>query len=366
MIITREQGQSIVKTEYLKHKFLMVLYATGFGKGKAALDAVVGTLGLMWKGMIAVHSQPSRDTTWPTEIKEWYPHLLRDIGGKLKVECFHSLNKYEGEVFDFVIVDEGHYMTPNQGEFFRKNTVKSIIILTATEPEDPDKKRMLHKLCKEHIISISIDMAVKNKILNDYRIRVWKIEMTAMERSGYLEICKKMQMFRDKGNWEMLNIVGGERKKYIANLQSKYLAGKYLADQIRATKKRFIIFCHSIEMANRMSRYRFHSEVESDMYNAFCAGYINEIACVNQIQAGANIKALESALIQQIDSKGSSLLQKLGRLMRLDTDMLARMHLLVVDNSCDMDYLTKATKDIDKTKITYHKLDRELYDPSAV
>jgi superfamily II DNA or RNA helicase len=261
-----------------------------------------------------------------------------------------------------VILDEAHYLTLNNEGFFTKNKIHSLIIMTATLPDEPDKKRLLNKLSRGHSLTITLDMAVKSNVLNDYRIRVWEIEMTAMEKSGYMEICRKMQHLRDKGIFDMLNIVGGKRKQYIADLQTKYKAAVYLADQIRQTKKRFVIFCGSIEMANRMSRYTYHSGVDSDHYQAFCSGHISEIACVKQIQEGANIVNLESALITQVDSKQLNLIQKLGRLLRLTDGKVARLHILVVKNSCDQDWLTKSLKSIDKSKVSYHPLDRDLYD----
>lgn len=359
MVKTREEGQLQVVEALKKYKSLLVLYPTGFGKAKAALDAVKNIPAK--RALIIVHSENARDITWPIEINKWAPTLT---GMNLYICCYQSLKTLgEDHHYDWIIADEAHYITPNYMSFFINNNFDNIILMTGTLPEDQIKRSILKNLSQGNKIEIKLDEATNAGILNDYTLSVWYVEMTPLEKSAYLTHCAAVQRAFLTRNDNFINMKLGERMRFIYNLNTKVKAGIYLRDQIRATGKKNIIFCGSIETADQLSPYRYHSKVTDTDYRRFLNNEIKELASIKQIQEGSNIDNLESALVVQLNSKQLNLLQKLGRLMRLEVGKIARMHVLIVKDTMDENWLHKATKSIDPAKIKHYKLDRELFDP---
>lgn len=357
--MTREEGQALVVDTYDQTGHVLVLYATGYGKAKAALDAVKRNPGK--RGLIVVHSEPARDITWPKEMEKWAPELMDDSLCEVIICCYQSLKSLPSGHYDWAIFDEAHYMTPNYNRFFLWSTVDKMILLTATMPEDPFKKQLLLDMAKNNVLKITLDEAIESGVLNNYKATVWNIRMTPLEESAYLAHCKACTQAFNSGNQNYINMKLGERMRFIYNLESKFKAGIYLRDQIRATGRRNVIFCGSIEMANKISPNVYHSGVTDAAYNRFLKKEINELASIKQIQEGANIPDLESALVLQINSKQLNLIQKLGRLMRLGEGKVAKIHILAVLNTVDINWVQKATKGLDQSKITHRILEPDLY-----
>ena len=358
MIVTREQGTNMVKEAYAKYKAIAVYYATGFGKTKAALDSVSKEWGyeaIKDSGLIVCHTETSRDDTWPTEIKKWFGSDV-DKYADISFTCYQSLDKYIGQKFKWVILDEAHYLTPNYYSSLQRISYDGIVLLTATEPEDPYKRELLHTLSKGHTLKIELDDAVKSKVLNDYRIRMWEIELTASEWSEYVRLSKLVQTAAIQGNDFMKKKYGGDRMRFIYNCETKLKGGIYLRDKIRETGKRFAIFAGSIATVEKLTPYVMHSGVSDRDFKRFCAGEINEIGSIKQIQEGANIPRLESSLIQQLNSKQLKMIQTVGRNMRLDPTEVAIIHVLVAKNTVDQNWAESAMKGFDKSKITRHRI----------
>lgn len=363
MIITRSQGQSMVVEMYSKYRALACFYCTGFGKGKAALDAIkthkCDPNKRDWSGLIICHSEGARDIIWPQQIAEWAPEYLKCIGKQIQLCCYPSLNKYAGHEFDWAIGDEFHYMTPVYYERFKTFTYKGLLMLTATEPEDWDKKEIINRLSKGHKLEIKLDTAVDSKVLNDYRIRVWYVPLLESEKSMYLHLSRILQNAKQSGKDFLVKKAAGTRMRYIYNLESKYQAACWLRDQIRAKGKRFVMHCGSIDMANRLSDYRYHSETDDVHFKLFLASKINEIASVKQIKEGQNIDRLESSIVVQLNSKQHNIVQQIGRNMRLEPDELAIIHILIAHGTVDENWMTKALASFNQNKISYHSIKQE-------
>lgn len=366
MIITRDQGQSMVVEQYKRHRALACFYCTGFGKGKAALDAI-RTHGYSpddpsWSGLIIAHSQGGRDRIWPDQIAEWAPEYVKCIGRQITIICYQSLKNHVLSVFDWMIGDEFHYVTEDYYKHLGSMKFGGVLLLTATEPDDPGKKKIMQKLAKGHRLTIKLDMAVNSNVLNDYRIRVWNVYMDMDDRSEYLRHCKKFTMFKEKGIFGMLNKVAGERARFLYTCNTKYWAACYLRDMIRAKGKRFVMHCGSIEMANKLSPYRYHSQVDDTDYNRFLKMQISEIASIKQIREGENIPRLESSLIVQASSKEAHMVQNIGRNMRLDPGEVALIHVLQAKDTVDEDWVRESLKPFNKLKISYHDIEPDKYE----
>lgn len=360
MIITREQGQSMVVDLYQKKHALACYYCTGFGKAKAALDAIkadpMNKEHDAW-GLIVCHMENARDKTWPKEIDQWLtPYEQR---GDIDLCCYQSLSKYAHRHYSWIVLDEAHYITPGYMEHLSRIRYDGIIVMTGTQPEDLVKMQYLQRLSRGNTLEIALDTAVNSKILNDYRVRIWKVGLSPSEWQEYLTLSKRIKDAMIHNNQFMVKRYGGDRMRFIYNLETKYKAAAWLKDQIKGAGKRLAIFCGSIEMCNRLSPYRKHSQTDDSDYERFCNMEIDEIASIKEIKEGANIQRLEACLVEQLNSKQHNLLQILGRAMRLEPHETAYMHVLVAKNTVDENWCEKSIKSLNKSKITYHEIDRE-------
>lgn len=360
MRITRDQLENMVADTFRRFGAVGVFFATGTGKTKAALKAVEPE-GPDSRGLIVCHTEISRDTTWPDEMRKWDIQL-----NNVHLLCYASLQKHAAfaDGYDWAILDEAQYLTDlNYFSGLKRITIDKIIVLTATQPEDQGKMAIINQLCKGHTLEVGLDTAIDNKILNDYRIRVWEVALTPLEWQEYLRLSKAIQNAKMRGIDFLVKKAAGERARFIYNCESKYKAAAWLRDQIRASGKRFIMHCGSIQMAERLTPYTIHSKSDSDKhFQAFCRGDIDECASVRMLKESANIDRLESSLVQQVNSKQLGLIQEVGRNMRLPPDQTAIIHILIAKNTVDKDWLTKSIRSFRKDKITYHEIDREKID----
>lgn len=366
MIITREQGQRMVVEQYARWKRLACLYCTGFGKGKAALDAVAvhkcDPDDPSWEALIAVHSQSGRDSIWPAQIREWAPHLEKCIGKQIKIMCYHSLKHVKGKTFKWIIADEFHYITEERYNWLRGSHTYGMLMLTATEPDEPFKKRIMREISGGHRLTIKLDTAVNSGVLNNYRIQVWKLDMLQSERSEYIRLCEKVDRSKFSNNPFAVKMALGNRMRFIYDSETKVKAMMYLRDKTRETGKRFVMHCGSIDMANRVSPFRYHSESGDVHYQNFKDGILNEISNVDRIKEGENIDRLEVGIISKVTSKGGAMVQRIGRNMRLEPHEMAIIHILVLKDTYDESWLASALADFDKNKIKYYHLDRANFE----
>lgn len=356
MILTREQGQAMVSEIYARTRAVACYYCTGFGKGKAALDAVkiedYPLYGNDW-GLIVCHSENARDKTWPQQVIDWLP--VRDMKGPIQFCCYQSLKKHVNKRYKWVILDEAHYLTDNYYKYLQYIDYTGIVILTGTKPVNY-KGGILNRLSKGNDLVISLDTAINNKILNDYRIRIWRVPITAAEQQDYNKHNDNLAFWKKTGNEFKIKQAASERARFIYNLKTKHKAACWLRDRLREAKRRFIIFCGSIEACNRISPYTMHSQTTKDDYNRFCNMEISELAAIKQIAEGDNINRLEAAIVQQINGQEYRFLQQLGRLMRLDQGETAMVHILVATGTVDEIWADKSIKSLDRKKITYHNI----------
>lgn len=362
MYITRDQLQGMVKETYRRYHRLACYYATGVGKSKAALNAIeddpYDRVQMDGWGLILVNTEPARDETWVGEINQWLP--VDKQAGPIDLCCYAGIRKHANKYYQWIILDEAQYVTETVYKYLLSIKCHGIIILTATEPEDPEKRKMLNVLSQKRKLMVKVDMAVQHKIVNDYRIRVWKVDLSLTESQEYFQYCKRLQEVKNKGMDFLIKKYAGERMHFIYNLDTKFKATCYLRDQVRKTGKRFIIHCGSIKMAQAVCNYTYHGETTDKDFKDFCAGKINEIASVKKLKENANIYNLQSSIVNQVNSKQQHLIQQLGRNLRLDPNDLAIMHVLIAKDTVDEDWGNKALREFNKDKITYHTIDREL------
>jgi superfamily II DNA or RNA helicase len=369
---------------------------TGSGKSKIAIDIAADLFNRSTNMLLVVPTEKLRDEGWHEEAIKWG---MENVYSSFKRSCYASLNKIEGETFDYVILDEGHNITENNSEFFRKNTIKRLILLTATKPKDPIKLQILKELNINCFFELTLDEAVKLGLVAPYDITVVTMNLDTIDK--YIKAGSKAKPFMntEKAQYGYLsarltampNSMGFiQRMRFIYNLKSKTEAAKYILGNIIPKDLKTLIFCGSKDQANQVCEHRFYSkptppkrplketpakmekytedtikyrkamlEYKEDVsLNAFKADEINRLSCVAALNEGHNLANMDVGFIIQLDSNEKNLIQRIGRLLRMRPGYIGKIIILCVADSIDKTWVEKTLAIFNSNNITWIELSR--------
>ena len=174
--------------------------------------------------------------------------------------------------------------------------------------------------------------------------------------SDQMDYYKNMSYSGDEGmriacRNKFLNL-GSQRKKFLAI--TKTSKARSLVKQFRKDEQRFICFTGSIEQTARLTPdSAIHSknskEHNQQLIDCFNTKDCNELFAVKMLREGVNLTDVHKGIIVQLDSTIGSFYQMLGRCLRHE---FPEMHLIIIEDTQDEVYFTKAMKDFDKKYVT--------------
>lgn len=353
MNFTREQLQNYATEYAFKNHKCLVTYAPGFGKSKIACDLIQKVRNHLTRRLnilIVCHSEISRDETWPKELEKWGLDTLR-VGGQVRLITYRSPKQMLGVTWDVIILDEAHYITEAFAEYYNY-TVRSIVLgLTATPPIGDDAKmKLFNSIFGNHMLQMHVDKAIQDQVLNDYIIKIFEYDIQGEELTKYIDLCKWVQQEEAKGNQFGIRNSKIQRMMYLQRLESKKLAVRHLMDKLGPNVKK-LVMVGSIEMADSLSPYVYHSKTTDENFKRFCNDEIPELVSIKQIKEGANIPNLGYLISAAVDSKRINFIQILGRLLRQNIDDVSELWLVCAANTMDASWIRKASAGLDKSKI---------------
>jgi superfamily II DNA or RNA helicase len=376
-------AQADVITEFMRTDIdpmyrLLVNFATGVGKGKAAIETAIKFYDNVSTGklFIGCFTEKQRDNVWSQQLAQW--GQMHHIMVNNQRECYASMSKIKGQHYGLVILDEVQHLTEESYSFFENNTFDGVLLLSATMPNDPEKKRIIKRLTYGRRLIIQAEDAIDAGIINDYEVYIVRLYMDNTEkfrllknsntlyteRTGYLKRCLEFTQAKRSGNSIRIKFAAIERKRYLGNLKTKTLAALHIQNRFRAKGERFITIASSIEQCDALGTYVSHSKSTDAHYKAFLHNKINELISVNQIKEGENFDNLGRCLVVQCDKDPNVFTQIRGRVSRLPVGQISRIFILCMMETQDEVTVQDALKDTDYTKIKYYNLDRELYWPT--
>ena len=371
----------------LKPGNTLLTMATGSGKSKVAIDYCKKIK--PQSVALLVPTENLRDTNWKDEFLKW--DIPEDYWNSNIVKlCYASGSKYKGNEFDLVICDEAHNLTQLSFEFFQDNICKKVIALTATPPLKIEKIDIFKKLNFRNIYSISLTSAIELGVIAPYKITVVYTQLNdtlryidggskskpfkTTEKKQYNYLTKKIMSYSD--NIEDLD--GISVKKYISpkeksllelyirkrmhlinNLKSKEFAASKILKRV-PEEDRYLIFAGSIEQANNLSPYRYHSKTDDTHLKEFQEGKINRLSCVEALNEGINIPNVDGSIMVQIRSSEIKLIQKIGRNIRFREGHTATIYVIVCRGTQDEVWFEKASLNLDEGNIEYKSINEFL------
>ena len=116
-----------------------------------------------------------------------------------------------------------------------------------------------------------------------------------------------------------------------------------------------IVFCNTQAQADRICKYSVHSENPDAEHNLemFKRDKITELSCVLQLNEGVNVPDLKAGIILHSYGNERKASQRIGRLLRLNPDDKANVHILCYKDTVDEKWVKEALESFDQSKIVW-------------
>lgn len=356
--MTKDQVQlEALEATKNKQKCTIVL-GTGVGKTLVGLTHIDNNTNALMRVLI-VAPKKSIFQSWKDDaVKFGKEELL----GRMVFTTYLSLNKQNPNDYDAVYLDECHSLLDSHRGFLQLYKGR-ILGLTGTPPKVnySEKGKLINEFCPV-VYTFKADDAVENGILNDYQIVVHQINLS--KEKDYLVKMSNKQFMTDEdsnyvywsrridvgsGNMHMLRVM---RMKAMMEYPSKERYAKKLMDSI---DNKCILFANTQAQADKLCPYSYHSNNKDSEENLqmFKDGEITKLSTVLQLNEGVNIPNLKQGIIMHAYGNERKASQRIGRLLRLNPDDKAIVHILCYVGTVDEKWVTEALEGFDQTKIVW-------------
>ena len=203
-------------------------------------------------------------------------------------------------------------------------------------------------------------------LLNDYRLVVHRLSLssvrdylvafqsgsqfTTSERESYQYWSTRLaNADQDKLSVEALRLL---RMQALMHYPTK---GRYMAHLASQFSEKVLLFTCNQQQAEQQARHTYHSKNKDSQANLakFNTGEIQRLACVAQLSEGVNIPDLRVGIIWHAFGNERKAAQRIGRLLRLNPDETATVHLLMYQDTVDEQWVTQSLAAFDPAKISY-------------
>lgn len=357
---TQIQEEALPKIVPLKRSGVAI--SMGVGKTLLGLRHMEARYKTGSRLFLVVAPKLSIFTSWRDDAETYgLTYLLEHI----EFCTYVGLNKKNPKDYDGLYFDECHSLLETHEVFLSKYD-HDILGLTGTAPkwENSEKGRMVAKYCPI-VYEYIVDDAVGDGILNDYRIIIHKIKLNPARnfrkstRDGRSWLTSELDDYRYwTGQIEKATSVKKEQIARIMRMKAMHTyASKedYARKLFQSIDEKCILFCNTIDQARKLSAFNYTTgnPKSEDNLRMFKLGEIDKLACVLQLSEGVNIPGLKYGIIMHCYGNERKASQRIGRLLRLNPDDTATMHILCYSDSIDVRWTTDALATYDQDKITW-------------
>jgi len=357
--MTREQIQSEALQSLLSSTHSTIAMSMGSGKTLVGLKHMDMHY-TDYARFLVVAPKVSIFQEWIDQANKFnLSHLIEHI----KFTTYLSLYKQDLD-YDVVYLDECHSLKFSHKDWLDQYKGK-IVGLTGTPPKyaSSEKGKMVNDYCPV-IYNYSTDSAVEDNILNDYRIKVHMLSLGTKSNipvnargkgfmtSEYNNYNYWTNRILDAKSAKETQITRVMRMKALQGFKSKEELAKTL---LINTNEKIIVFANTMEQADSFGIPSYHSKntLSEENLRLFKSGAVKKMSCVLQLNEGVNIPHLKEGIIMHAYGNERKAQQRIGRLLRLNPDETAVIHILCYRNTVDEQWVNTALEDLDQTKIKY-------------
>jgi len=294
---------------------------------------------------------------------------LQHLLGRIVFSTYLSLNKHDPKDFDIVYLDEAHSLL-NSHRNFLENYKGKILGLTGTPPKHggSEKGQLVKEFCPV-VYTFKADEAIENKIINDYQIIVHEISLGTDKNYAVKNknLTFKTSEVDNYNYWSRridvgsgpIHILRVMRMKAMMEYPTKEKYAKILFNNIDS---KCILFANTQDQADKLCDYSYHSNNPDSDRNLelFKEGTVNKLSTVLQLSEGVNIPNLKQGIIMHAYGNERKASQRIGRLLRLNPDDKAIIHILCYVDTVDQKWVTDALEGFDQNKILWKDFNIKL------
>lgn len=298
--------------------------------------------------------------SWIDDAKKFnMEYLLKSITFTTYISLIKQPTNY-----DVVYLDECHSLLYTH-EPWLSNYQGKILGLTGTPPKmsRSEKGEMVGQFCPV-VYKYVVDKAVDDKILNDYKIilhpvnldtgRNLKIEKNGKvwftsEEASYDYWTGRLENAKNAKETQIMRIM---RMKSLMSFPSKE---QHALNLFKSIKDKCILFANTHEQADKLCSYSYHSSNPSSEVNLekFKKGEIKKLSAVLQLNEGVNIPDLKEGIILHAYGNERKSSQRIGRMLRLNPNEEAVIHILYYKHTVDEQWVRSAIEDFDSDRIIW-------------
>jgi superfamily II DNA or RNA helicase len=335
-----------------------VVLGTGVGKTLVGLTHMDRNTTPLMKCLVVAPKKAIFQSWKDDAVKFDKHHLL----GRVVFTTYLSLNKHDPNDYDVVYLDEMHSLLDSHRGFLQLFKGK-ILGLTGTPPKRDysEKGKLVQEFCPV-VFTFKADDAIENGILNDYKIVVHELRLSKVknyqvtmknktymtdEESNYVYWSRRLDV--GSGSVHMLRVM---RMKALMEYPTKEKYAKLLFDSIES---KCILFANTQAQADKLCDHSYHSNNPKSEENLlkFKDGEITKLSTVLQLNEGVNIPNLKQGIIMHAYGNERKAAQRIGRLLRLNPDDKAIVHILCYMDTVDEKWVKDALEGFDQTKIMW-------------
>lgn len=335
-----------------------VVLGTGVGKTLVGLTHMDRNTTPLMKCLVVAPKKAIFQSWKDDAVKFDKHHLL----GRIVFTTYLSLNKHDPNDYDVVYLDEMHSLLDSHRGFLQLFKGK-ILGLTGTPPKRDysEKGKLVQEFCPV-VFTFKADDAIENGILNDYKIVVHELRL-GKEKNYQVTMKNKTYMTDEESNYvywsRRLDVGSGSvhmlrvmRMKALMEYPTKEKYAKLLFDSIES---KCILFANTQAQADKLCDHSYHSNNPKSEENLlkFKDGEITKLSTVLQLNEGVNIPNLKQGIIMHAYGNERKAAQRIGRLLRLNPDDKAIVHILCYMDTVDEKWVKEALEGFDQTKIMW-------------
>ena len=379
----KDKAQREALNNWASKKFVgSIIAGTGFGKSKCGVEACSYVITRNPEANILILVPTTQlQEQFREEFIKWGQEDCLD---NIDILCYQSAYKLQDNVYDLVVCDEIHLgLSPQYRKFFENNTYHKLLCMTATLPEELEYKELLHELAPT-IYTITLDKCVELGLVSPYEVICIPIELTSVEKEAYKKANNTFVYAKyGLGNFnafdEAKHIMGAgkhtatpEQKAFAAQFYRSIRARKTVVDHadgkiaelqklvIKHIGEKMLVFGGSNEFTNKLADA---TDTFSTVYHSgktkkqreqalvdFRSGDKPVLCSTKALNQGLDVADATMAVICGLTSKGLTMIQRVGRIIRYQEGKIGKIYILYVKDSQEEKWLNSSVKTLDNVK----------------
>jgi superfamily II DNA or RNA helicase len=336
------------------------------GKTKLAIDAI-REMGC--KKVLVCYPDNKLKYIWQNEVEKW-----GGLDAEIKYSNYRSIDKYENEIFDIVVLDEFHKCSDRETYYAKQIGSKSMYCLGLSGTVDKATKIRWEPFLT-HMVTYGIERAIRDGLICDYKLTIHVISL-----NNTLKRYKRKNGFltTEKGKYDSYTAVidnltsqGMEPGKYLYLYRNRIISCsvnkiKYTRHLLETTLKdgRYLIFGGLISMVERFGIPIYHSKNknETGSWEDFQEKKINHLGLVGIGKVGYTFKDLDGVVMTNFTHNSKETTQIMSRALMADYNgKIADLHIVTTNEPAELRKVERTLQLMNLQKAEYIYPEAKLY-----